>query len=279
MIKELARAAYDAAPLKRPIFEALRRAGLPQKVYKHLPFRGPFTVRGKDGLSFRMMAHGHVLENELFWAGYGATWEPVSLEIWRRLAPLASGVVDVGANTGVYSLVTRALNPSAHVVAFEPVARVARKLRQNVRLNGFDITIEQKAVSDRSAQVAIHDCASEHNYTASLEAGHSENDRRYMVEAIRLDDYLAGQGWPRIDLIKVDVEGHEPAAIDGMVETLARFRPSLLIEILSDDIGKRVQSHLDGLGTPFSILPSITRPLSRSCAKPISCRRSAWAII
>jgi hypothetical protein len=52
----------------------------------------------------------------------------------------------------------------------------------------------------------------------------------------------------RLDLLKIDVEGAEPRVLRGMGSLLARFKPSLLIEVLSDEAGAEIESQIDGLG-------------------------------
>src|SRR5690606_2225067 len=110
---------------------------LPESVYRHLHFEGPFTVRIDAEHEFRIISHGSVIENELFWAGYGQSWEGGSLKVWAALCRQRRGpILDIGANTGVYALAAKALAPKARVIAVEPVARVAAKLRANIALNG-----------------------------------------------------------------------------------------------------------------------------------------------
>jgi hypothetical protein len=83
------------------------------------------------GGEYTMMHHGHQLENDLFWAGYGNNWERTSLRLWGWLARDAKCIFDVGANTGTYALAARAVNAEAEVEAFEPVDRVYTKLQIN----------------------------------------------------------------------------------------------------------------------------------------------------
>lgn len=246
--KSLAKTVYRVLP-KRPLFDLLRHAGLPQQVYRHLHFRGPFVTKMSNGSSFKMMSRGEILENELFWSGYGGSFEGVSLKAWERLATTVTGaILDIGANAGVYSLAARAVNGASQLIAFEPVARIRDRLVQNVRLNGFRIEAEPYAISDKAGMVPIYDSTNEHNYVASLEASQAGNSISYEIEAIPLDAYLENRGWPRVALIKLDVERHEPAAIRGMAETIRRFRPSILIEVLDAATGAQILPMLDGLG-------------------------------
>src|SRR5436305_6739082 len=121
---------YRALPLKREVFSLVRKfASPPEKVYRHLHFEGPFTVHwGRN--KFRMVHYGYQLENALFWEPKGG-WERESLRIWSELCTQADCIVDIGANTGVFALLAKTINPKARVIAFEPVARVFQKLVKN----------------------------------------------------------------------------------------------------------------------------------------------------
>jgi hypothetical protein len=73
--------------------------------------------------------------------------------------------------------------------------------------------------------------------------------RTYMVKLRRLDTLVAERGFGRIDLVKVDVEGHERRVLDGGGMALARFRPALVIETGHEAAGDRtVHDRLGGLG-------------------------------
>lgn len=232
MFKNALRAAYARLPFKRPLFELVRRFRLPQRLYQHLHFVGPF----RSYLGFRMEAHGEKIENELFWGG---DWERQSLQIWSKLASDARVILDIGANTGAYALAAKGANPKARVIAFEPIARIAERMRRNIALNGFDVKVEEVAVSDRTGTATIHDVDDPMNYGASLE-DFEGNDRSYVVPTVSLDDYLSSQGWPEVDLIKIDVETHEPAVFRGMRATVERLRPTILVEVLSNEIGEQL---------------------------------------
>ena len=234
MFKRVAKAAYASLPMKRQLFEVLRPLGLPPKLFQHLHFTGPFDTH----LGFRMEAGGEVLENELFW---GAEWERLSLQTWREHAGTASVILDIGANTGVYALAAKAVNSKAQVIAFEPVTRIAKRLRRNIALNGFDIEVEELAISDADGTAMIHDTDSGLNYSASLEDTFDFNTAAYPVPTRSLDSVLAARNWPPVGLMKIDVEMHEPAVFRGMAETIRRFRPTILAEVLTDEIGSQLK--------------------------------------
>ena len=206
----------------------------PTSIYQHLLFDGPFTVPVDPGASFKMISYSNVVENELFWRGYAGTWEKQSLELWRDLVRKAEYILDVGANTGVYALAASALNPHAKILAIEPAQRVFARLKRNIELNDFPIDAVAVAASDREGTATFYDFAGDHEYSASLEASMGGTIET-TVPVVTLDRLLAGHGFPRVDLMKIDVERHEPAVLRGMRGFLEKHRPILLIEILDDE--------------------------------------------
>jgi FkbM family methyltransferase len=236
------------------IHRSIRRIWTPPRsVYEHLWMRGPFDIEVEPNRTFRMIGYGYSVENELFWKGYAGSWEHASLALWRELCKGAEWIVDVGANTGVYALAAQALRPSAKVLAIEPSTRVFDKLVKNIRLNGFPIAAEPVALSDRSGAATFYDSPDEHQYSASLETGMG-GTLPVEVPVARLDDVLANHGFPRVDLIKIDVERHEAAVLRGMRECLERDRPTILIEVLDDYCRKGIESALAGIDYRWELL-------------------------
>lgn len=141
-------------------------------------------------------------------------------------------VLDVGSNIGYYPLVEAGLvGESGTVHAFEPDERNVYILEQNIRLNGAGTIIQASAsaISDHTGTTTFH-IAEETNLNA-VERTRGENHesivsrgmggRKYVstveVPVIDLGDVLARLG--RVDLMRMDVEGHEVQ----ILSSLARF--------------------------------------------------------
>jgi FkbM family methyltransferase len=241
---------YGAIPCKRQVFEGLRLLPLPPRLYRHLHFHGVFSVEVPESKRrFRMAHFGYELENELFWRGLYGNYERESLRLWVALCARARSIVDVGANTGIYSLVAKTVNPDAVVTAFEPVERIYQKLVDNARLNRFDVRSHRLALSDRTGEAFYFDTMTEHAYSVTvnrnlLEPGMKGEKRA--LQTITLDDFIRTHGVDRIDLMKIDVETHEPEVLDGFRAHLDTFHPDMLIEVLDDEIAARLDGILAG---------------------------------
>jgi FkbM family methyltransferase len=196
-----------------------------------------------------MMHYGYYVENDLFWGGIARCHEGVSLSLWARLAMFADTIVDVGANTGLYTLVARAAAPTARVVSFEPMADPRAKLETNLRLNDYFVDVRPEAVSDSDGTANLHFSPGAFNYSASLDAEFATfNSDRISVPTVTLHSFCHAADIQKIDLIKIDVEGCEAAVLRGMGPDLLRSGPTILVEILSDTAGELVERETDGLG-------------------------------
>lgn len=245
-MKKLLKLVYKIIPFKKEIFQLLKLVSVPsEKVYKHLHFKGVFTVPIDQSRSFKMYHHGYVIENEIFWKGIYHGWEKYSMRIWKDLCEKSTTIFDIGANTGLYSLVAKATKPESNVYAFEPVQRVFNKLSQNIRLNQFNIYAYDKAISDSNGKAIIYDMDTEHILSVSVNKNVSETPERTFeveIETITLDSFIEENEVKSIDLMKIDVEMHEVEALNGFANYLEKFRPTLLIEILNEQVARGVEN-------------------------------------
>ena len=173
-------------------------------------------------------------------------WPPA--DAVRRLVKPGAVVVDAGANVGyVTALLAAWVGPEGRVLSFEPVPQTAELLERAVRRLGLaQVTLHCCGVSDRhgEAQMAIprYSDGGENLYESRvLAAGESSAGAvPVTIPLRRMDDELAADAG-RIAFMKIDVEGHENAALAGAERVLAESRPVLLVEIMGN---------LDAPGTP-----------------------------
>lgn len=262
-MKRALKSLYAALPFKQQVFSVLRLLPMPRSVFQHLHFRGIISVRVPGSGAFRMRHHGYMIENELFWRGIKG-WERISLELWMRLCKRSDTIIDVGANTGVYALLAKTVRPGATIIAVEPVARVFRKLEENIALNGGGIHGVRAAMTDHEGEVMLYDLPeSDHVLAVSLNKEHLAYlpaARPVPVPARTMAGIAQEYGLPRIDLMKIDVETHEPEVLAGFIDLLRRDRPAMLIEILNDKVAARVEELVHGLGYLYYNIDDVTWP-------------------
>jgi FkbM family methyltransferase len=247
---------YKAIPAKQVLYRGLRRVWVPpESVSRYLSFRDVFTVKVGER-SFRMNHYGFDIETSVFWRGLAGCWEGRSLTVWAKLCSRSHVIFDIGANTGIYALVAKTVNPASEVHGFEPVERVFRKLQANRVINQFDITCRPEAVSDYDGDGIVYDLPTEHIYSATLNknlhgSGNAAAAIARPVKTIRLDTYMDRLGLQRLDLMKIDVESHEPEVLVGLGRYLELMKPTILLEVWNDEVGERVEHALSGLGYLF----------------------------
>jgi len=155
-------------------------------------------------------------------------YEPLTTDLVRAEIRTGDVVLDVGANIGYYTLIfARSVGPEGRVFAFEPEPGNFSLLQENVSTNRYrNVTLSRLAVSDRTGSARLY-----------VDAGNAGDCRIYdsrdnrpsiEVETVRLDDYFEPPPG-RIDLIKMDIQGAEPAALRGMQGLLERHRRVKLV--------------------------------------------------
>lgn len=138
----------------------------------------------------------------------------------RELRP-GQVVLDVGANIGYYSVVASSLvGPEGRVLSIEPDPSHFERLRRSLVANGCrNATPLQVAAADREGELELY--LSEEN--SSDHAAYPVPGRRHVtVRSADLDTLADEQGFAKVDFIKIDVQGFEPAVFRGMRGILAR---------------------------------------------------------
>jgi len=163
------------------------------------------------GLVYKAMARRMVPSQERV---VDQKYEPFATEAFRRSIGLGDTVIDVGANTGYYTMLGAMLvGENGKVVSFEPGAKKYSDLLANVELNGKShvILARNVAVSNKTGTSILH--------LSKLESFRS-NKQSMEVQTIRLDDALSDTG--PIGMVKIDAEGHEISVLEGAKKTLTR---------------------------------------------------------
>lgn len=159
--------------------------------------------------------------------------EPKTIS-WFRISK-GDVVVDVGAHIGRYTLL--AARAGARVFSLEPDPSNFQLLEANVRLNRFDdVSVHRTAVSNAPGVRSLILSSGVNRGTSRLSLtkepldSPSKTPPRIPVDCVTLDDFTEGEGIPRIDWLKIDVEGHESAVLEGAADSLRATR-NLILEV------------------------------------------------
>lgn len=175
------------------------------------------------------MVQGHImwyLPGQVFHQDYMTldNYEPETTRLVRRLLRPGMTFVDLGAHVGYYTLIAaRQVANSGHVYAFEPAPQAADVLKRNIAANRYErtVTIVLKAVSDDVGRRQFV-LPRVHQSMSSFYVGNTAAASFIQVETTSLDAFFTSLGWPQVDLVKMDVEGAEKAALYGMAEMIRR---------------------------------------------------------
>lgn len=210
-----------------------------------------FRVWVSKRKSFYMIKYGGTIEQETFWHGLFKSWEQDTGWVWKQLCECSEVIFDVGANSGIYSLTAKALNKKTEVHAFEPSKHIFGRLVTNSRINKFDIHCSQIAVSNHSGHQVLFDLPHPSD-NASLSPDKMKNWEgykgkviEYEVATVSLSDYIKEKSIIKLDLIKIDVELHEPEVIEGLGPYLLQFKPVIILEMLTPDVAQKLMEQIN----------------------------------
>lgn len=147
-----------------------------------------------------------------------------------RFAP-GSVALDIGANIGNHAIFLA--DSFAVIHAFEPNPTALARLRHNIGLNGLDAKIQVHPVAlgkETGSFSFVENQAGNLGGSHFATADEPGNGAAKQLPVHNADEYIAALNLGRIDFIKVDVEGWEPALFEGMRATIARYRPIIAFE-------------------------------------------------
>ena len=195
-----------------------------------LSFRRPAAIATRHGFDLYVPPEDRspivvslILEGE---------YEPEETRAIQELLRPGDVAIDIGANIGYMScLMGRLVGDEGSVHAFEPEPRHAEALERNAELNHLgQIRCRRKALSRDAGNLPLYlDPENPGDHTLVAIAGRDSVE----VDTLSFDSYWNGADEARsIRLVKIDVQGHEAAVIDGMQKTLAAGRIDMsLLEI------------------------------------------------
>lgn len=161
---------------------------------------------------------------------FGDAVEPELQHLDRFLG--SEGVfVDVGANTGIYTLkAAKHFGERGTVIAVEPFPEMLATLSHSVRANGFGNVRLRNFCLDRERGIRTLwlNESKPNSFSIATRTGDAAG---ISVPAISLDELCQWEELTRLDYLKIDAEGAEEAILAGGAEAIARFRPIVQVEM------------------------------------------------
>jgi FkbM family methyltransferase len=176
---------------------------------------------------FRMSCDvGEMLQRQFYYFGTYLTEEDI-ISCWQSMARGAKTILDVGANAGIYSLAALAAQPDAVVHAFEPTPEIANRLRATAELNGLEhLHVHQAAVSTRGGTATLRRFRGEFGTNEGMNfiSEDRPNAGDETVRTVCLDQFCQDCSIDKVDLLKLDVQGHEYLALRGAEQLITEGR-------------------------------------------------------
>ena len=229
-------AALAARLLPRGVRQALYRLGPITLGLRALLNRAvpegvtPVTIAAGDLAGARLLLDLRVDKD--LWLG---TYEPDIQRALRDLVRPGMTAYDLGANIGYMTLLlAKAVGETGRVVAVEPLPSNVARLRAAVELNHMQgrVALVEKAIGPRSGRETFLVHQSPGMGRLEQAPGRSESFHHAVeVDVVSVDDLVYAEGFPPPQLVKMDLEGGEGRALEGMGRLLRDAKPVLLIEV------------------------------------------------
>lgn len=216
------------------------------KKYLGFPQRSPDTdfvkISGEPTWNspyFMMkLCHGQdQVTRELSNHGWKSFEKPMPHYFANIIQKLNNGLfIDVGANTGFYSLLALSVSKKIRIEAYEPVIEIFHILKKNIDKNGYRkrALIFPYAISDKSGDGYLYIPDNSHGLietSASLSSNFKESIMEHRsIKKYSLDELYCNS--QPVNIIKIDAEGHDLEVLTGAQNIIKRDRPIIFIEVL-----------------------------------------------
>jgi FkbM family methyltransferase len=193
-----------------------------------LPADSPFTYLLFDGISLSVEASLRSFVTSVLLID--EDWFEPEMKFWRTHLKPGMVVIDVGANVGVYtfSAATR-VGSTGRVIAVEPTTLCVQCLHQTIQVNDFQqVSVYAAAASDTEGSLSFR--VSANSELNEVVISNVEESDLITIPCLPLDTICEKENIQRVDLLKIDAEGHELSVLKGALHLLTNFQPVILYE-------------------------------------------------
>lgn len=207
-----------------------------------------------------------MLTNQTSYIGFLLFWRgPENFEyttIFKQLISTCRTFLDIGANSGYYSILAGKISGNVLIHAFEPASGPYHFLQENIRLNGLSsrVTAHALALSDKKAVLTFSEAKNPKYHFVKHNLGgmgrltitdDKPEHKTIKVSTVSLDEFCAPFSESYIDLIKMDTEGTENFILEGAKKTIALHKPIIICETLYNKIEKQLEEIMKRHGYNF----------------------------
>ena len=187
-----------------------------------------------------------------FWNNH---YEKKTLEIWSKLSAIEGIILDIGAHTGIYSLVANNSIKKGQILSFEPHFLNFARLNLNLRGNGFSTRTMFMNTVGKENQMQPFSVMNNIDYlTSGGKIGNIKNQFTTQIQTIAIDSFLDKTARNNVKLIKIDVEGNEYQCLQGMIETIKSSKPIIFFECISEKNNLEIETVLKSHDYSFFII-------------------------
>ncbi len=167
----------------------------------------------------------------------GQAWEPYILDYINRFVVPGTVALDIGAHIGTFTIaMSKKVGVSGTVYAFEPQRKIYRELRKNCELNGITNVISYRMAIGDKQQIIEMDVESVPGSEGSTNIGQGGD----VAEMRTIDSFNLSN----VSFVKIDVERSEEQVLDGMVNTILRNKPIIVIELQGGYLWETAPPHI-----------------------------------
>lgn len=183
---------------------------------------------GNDGVKYKLDPRDHVM-SQIYLRG---VYEKNTIRHLLKLIKPGDIFVDVGTNIGAYSLVIGKNLPTGKVISFEPNPKALAFLEENIKLNKLNnIQVNKMGLSDKNETAVL--------FTPSLTTAsinkHQNSGEKSTIELTTLDEFCEKNNITNIDILKIDIEGHEFKCLEGAKDIISKSKKMILIMEIDDN--------------------------------------------
>jgi FkbM family methyltransferase len=219
----------------------LETAKATEESWTNLDISQPFTyLKFDDNItlaveaSFRSFVTGVLLAQ--------GDWFEAEMEFWRNSIQEGMTIIDVGANAGVYTFsAANRVGKTGKVIAIEPFSQCIQLLEETCRVNQLSWVYPCRGAASHqegNVYLSLYQASELNEVITDEKELKSENYEQ--VPCFTLDSLIDTYQLERVDLLKIDAEGHEVPVLEGSQRLIARFSPIILYENIAGNQGSNL---------------------------------------